>query len=283
MYSYVKPHKSNFHIRHKSSDSIQSKVYPEVSNSTVVRKEVTNKFTTPILVVLHIYHLNVLDNISQILDRINNPFDLYISTSLDLSADLISKLGPRVGKKFIVNCDNRGRDWGPFIEMLNGFDYTKYEVILKIHTKNSAHRADSKYIMKEIFSGIVPANGFDIKLLKFLRNHPHIDFVSPSRVLIAGIERIGQNFTSITNSLAPYNYQLDHRFRFIEGSIFWIRPSALNFLKAYNFRLSDFELEPIGFDGSLAHIIERLIFLERGGDRKRISETLSIIQWKDGS
>jgi rhamnosyltransferase len=166
--------------------------------------------------------------------------------------------------------------------MLNGFDYTKYEVILKIHTKNSAHRSDSKYVIKEILSGILPANGFDIYLLSFLESHPHIDFVSPSRVLIAGIERIGQNVTSITNLLATYNYQLNPRFRFIEGSIFWLRPSALNFLKAYNFRLSDFELEPIGHDGSLAHVIERLIFLERGGDRQRISEALSVIQWKDG-
>jgi rhamnosyltransferase len=267
---------------HKSSDSIQSKAYPEVSNSTVVRKEVMTQFTTPILVVLHIYHLNVLDDISQILHRINSPFDLYISTSLDLPAGLISKLGPRVGEKFIVNCDNRGRDWGPFVEMLSGFDYTKYEVILKIHTKNSAHRPDSKYVMREIFSGVYPVNDFDRYVLSFLRNHPHIDFISPSRVLIAGIERIGQNFTSIVNFLAPHNFQLNPRFNFIEGSIFWIRPSALNFLKAYNFRLSDFELEPIGYDGSLAHIVERLIFLEQGGARNRIIESLSIIQWKNG-
>jgi rhamnosyltransferase len=166
--------------------------------------------------------------------------------------------------------------------MLSGFEYTKYKVILKIHTKNSAHRPDSKYVMKEIFSGIFPVNDFDRYVVSFLRTHPHIDFVSPSRVLIAGIERIGDNLTSIVNLLAPNNYQLNPRFQFIEGSIFWIRPSALNFLKSYNFRLSDFELEPIGYDGSLAHVIERLIFLERGGDRRRISESFSVIQWKDG-
>jgi rhamnosyltransferase len=166
--------------------------------------------------------------------------------------------------------------------MLSGFEYTKYEAILKIHTKNSSHRPDSKYVMKEIFSGIFPVNDFDRHVVSFLKTHPHIDFVSPSSVLIAGIERIGHNLTSIVNILAPHNYQLNPRFQFIEGSIFWIRPSALNFLKSYNFRLSDFELEPIGYDGSLAHVVERLIFLERGGDRRRVCESFSITQWKDG-
>jgi lipopolysaccharide biosynthesis protein len=48
---------------------------------------------------------------------------------------------------------------------------------------------------------------------------------------------------------------------FAGGSVFWIRPSILDPVCQVPLKFDDFELEPLGQDGALAHAVERLISL----------------------
>ena len=43
------------------------------------------------------------------------------------------------------------------------------------------------------------------------------------------------------------------------GTMFWFRPKALRKLFEYNWKFEDFNKEPMHYDGSLAHVLERLL------------------------
>jgi lipopolysaccharide biosynthesis protein len=98
-----------------------------------------------IIIFFHIYYTKLIDEYLWYLNNLKKSdytFDLYISIcDKVLNDEIRNKLTTFKSDVIITICENRGADIGGFFHTLrkNKIDFTKYEAVLYLHTKQSNH------------------------------------------------------------------------------------------------------------------------------------------------
>jgi lipopolysaccharide biosynthesis protein len=98
-----------------------------------------------ICIILHLYYIDMWDEIVNYLNNINYKFDLYITLTKENDNSNIeniinnSKLKDNVKGIYIL--ENRGMDIGPFLYVFNELinNNLEYKYLVKIHTKKGIH------------------------------------------------------------------------------------------------------------------------------------------------
>ena len=225
----------------------------------------------PIAVILHAFHLDLIDEIRLYLDNIPYPADIFVSTDTDRKRDLVTASfanWPR-GAVEVVLFPNRGRDIAP---KLVGFDavHRAYEYVLHVHTKRSAHETrlvgwrgyiletllGSARTVHDVFTMFARAPGLGLLAPQ------HIDELRPWIRWAGNFSEAAALGSAMGIALPPWT-PID----FPSGSMFWARTAALRPLLDLGLRFEDFPEESGQTDATLAHAIERLYFLacERAG------------------
>jgi len=209
-----------------------------------------------VAVLVHGYYLDALDQMLDALPR--DKLDLYVSTPLrQLPAAtclLHQQKWPRV---HLFGVPNRGRDMAPFLlELLPAAQAVGHSSFIKLHTKSSPHLSDgdnwSSYLLKSLLNqdliqrlqcstpnGLLAAAGTLVPISLQLHNNAHH--------LACLQRRFGLSGRDLLDS------------RFIAGSMFAGRLSALTPLLQLGLERCDFEPESGQTDGTLAHALERWI------------------------
>ena len=214
---------------------------------------------------LHI-HLHYYDQTDDILD---------ILSHLQIRPDLKISVTSEAGKKHVLealkkSCDwradvrliqNRGRDIGPFLTEFAS-DLMQYEVIGHIHSKRSSLFKDRKiidqwinFLWENILGGRFKMG--DLILDHFARD-PSLGLVFPDDPHIVGWtinKDIAESLAARMQIKTPLPSQID----FPVGNMFWARTQALAPIFNLNLRWEDYPDEPVGYDGTMLHAIERLI------------------------
>jgi len=172
--------------------------------------------------------------------------------------------GRRVVLKVV---ENRGFDIAPFICEFKD-DHAAYDLILKLHTKKSSHvtwlREWRSYLLENLVGS---ADAIQI-ILKMFRDDETLGLVYPE--IIPPLEKIlvkdpWQENWEICRDLSSrlgLTIHQKQRLNFPAGSMFWMRPKALEPLFKLGLQLKDFPKgRRIRRNGTLAHAIERLIVL----------------------
>lgn len=151
---------------------------------------------------------------------------------------------------------NRGRDVAPFLALLQAGVLDYYDVVLKVHTKRSPHLLDGNIRRKLLFALLFGERNANLRILNSFADKnvglvgwggcyhrsPAYWMDNKARVLDLA-ERMG----------ARHFAQLG----FFEGTMFWVRPAALEPLKRLRLTVEDFEAEQGQTDGTLHHAVER--------------------------
>ncbi len=218
-----------------------------------------------ILVHLHLYYLNQLDEILSRLQSLQGlNFDLYV-TMTEKAGEAEQKIKQFKPEAHVLQVENKGYDVGPFIEVLRSLDLDKYDYVLKIHTKGTVAenytRINGRRLNNKLWSRLL----FDALLADVEQVHNNLRQLATadtgmlsSAYLITDDKKLYRQFLpQINEILQNAGLPKVDKFSFVAGTMFWARAGLLKPLQTY--KLADFSATDGKVkEGTLAHCFERL-------------------------
>lgn len=217
-----------------------------------------------VAVVLHAYYPDLLDEVVERLANIPVPFDLIVTNATGRPLRLRTAGLDNLAHSLVLDMDNHGRDIYPLVALVNADVLAPYRLILKVHTKRSAWRADHALPgsgdtwRAELIDSLLPPREQLADLLAVLGENPDIGVVTaPGSVLDE--TAWGDNQPIARELLRRLEMDLPDGFHFAAGSMYWVRGFIVQGLRSLNLTQEDFEPESGQVNLTTAHAIERLI------------------------
>lgn len=222
-----------------------------------------------IAVVVHLHYDEVWPDFARRLSRLSVPFDLIVTTN-GARPERDARIHSDFPDAKIVVYENRGRDVGPFVQLLRDGYLERYELVCKVHGKRSLFLG-ARSLFGEVWrlSTLNDLLGSDATvrgIINRFATEPDLGLVGPAHFHLPNAFRHsyddtwGQNNEAFTKGLAAQlgcpseRFQLD----FFAGTMFWIRKELLDLLKPLDLTLDSFPEEAGQVDGTLQHALERL-------------------------
>jgi len=215
--------------------------------------------------IIHLYYPELFQEVAAYLLPVVEQLDLFFSVrpgTLAICRDMIQKVFPNA---IVVSYPNHGRDVVPFLRIYGHIRHWGYEAILKLHSKKSTHRSDGDRWRSEIYDALI---GSPQVIDRHIRR---LSVNASSRVGMigaAGHVLNGKTYWALNKERAtelalrfncPMHWMED--FNFVAGTMYWFHPDALEPLMSLALTPDQFEEEKGQFDGTLAHVVERLMGL----------------------
>jgi len=255
---------------------------PEIQNKLASTRENLQKQHN-IAVVLHLYYIELWEEIHLYLNNITQGFDLYISVPQGIHLDDIEAILTAFPKAHLFDFENRGRDMGPFIEIFREIAPLKYDYLCKLHSKKSLYFDDGGNWRNDLFSKLLgniqdtasekDKNNTVNNILNSFDNHSDIGIVAPKGYLLNLSDYIGSNKDDLKLMTKKLQIKLSLDKPFVAGSMFWCRPAVLEPVLELAMALEQFPVERNQRDGTPAHALERLFSLLVDEKGMRIVET----------
>jgi len=233
------------------------------SRPVIFPQDVLDRAAASVRIALHahFYFVPSAPDLLARLARNATPCDLLLSTDTEQKAAYLRRaFAEHRGAVDVRVMPNRGRDVGP---LLTGFQNEiagdAYDVIGHVHGKQShdATMGDMwrEFLWENLIGGTYPmidviAGAFadEPTLGLMIAEDPHLVGWDENRA-------IGEQLAARMGVPLP----LDDFFDFPLGNMFWARPHALRPLLDLDFGWDDYPAEPVPYDGTLLHTIERMI------------------------
>jgi lipopolysaccharide biosynthesis protein len=215
--------------------------------------------TKSVAVVAHVHYPELWNDIDDRLVRMPQDYDLFITITQGKGELIIPTIKQRHPHAHIEITQNRGRDWGPFMTLLNQGHLHGYAAIAKVHTKKSEHRVDGDGWRLALLDGVFESPEHINRTIKLLESDPEAGMVVPNGQ-IAATEHWGSN-QGIVESLSarlPMAFDPDE-LQFSSGSMFWAKGWIIERLSDLDLTIDDFEIEAGHYDGTTAHALERMM------------------------
>lgn len=223
---------------------------------------------------LHVYYPDLLgDMLERLSLNVTKP-DIFVSVPNEEVAASVRKMMGNYSKSLIEVkvVPNVGRDLGPLLTAFGGAFVDHYDIVGHLHTKKSVDIADDgvgktwrhfltenllggKFRMLDIILGRMTA---DTSIGMVFPDDPHIVGWGENRAYADDLAaRLG---------LGGFSENLS----FPVGSMFWARTEAIRPLFDLGLEWKDYPAEPLPYDGSMLHAIERLLPLIAGKQSTRV-------------
>ncbi len=165
--------------------------------------------------------------------------------------------------------ENRGRDIGPFIQLLYEGHLDAHPFLCKLHGKRSGTEGP-RALFGEVWrrtnvADLIGSTDQVEKILDRFETTRHIGMIGSPRFRLPnefiehrsawGDNRDATLAFASRMGLTPENFRLD----FFAGTMFWIRQEALTPLRKLDLTLADFPDENGAMDGEFQHALERAL------------------------
>ncbi len=188
--------------------------------------------------------------------------DLLISTDTNAKAEQLRHLlSPHPGNVDIRIVPNKGRDIGPLLSEFAG-DLANYDVIGHVHSKRSLILEDQTsgenwrhFLWQNLLGGKYPMLD---RILAAFEQQPDLGLVFPSDPHIRSWEDNREPAAELAARMGWTGPLPDH-FDYPLGTMFWMRRAALQPLLDLQLGWDDYPAEPVPYDGTMLHAIERLM------------------------
>ena len=216
-------------------------------------------------VIVHAWYVDVF---AEIVDAIQasglNP-RLIVTTTQDRADAIRAVVAARGLEAEIELGDNRGRDILPFLRVADRLLDEGVEIVLKLHTKRSTHRADGDRWRRELIERLL-APRRAARLAQAFAANPKLGLIAPEGHLQPLHDYWGANGDTVGYLARRLGIDASDLAsdRFIAGSMFWARLSALRPLLDAHFDEWEFQPETGQIDGAFAHAVERIILSAAG-------------------
>jgi len=214
-------------------------------------------------------HLHVFypDQLAGIVERVKlnaSAPDLFISvTSEDAAGRTREALSGYRGHIIDVQVTpNLGRDIGPLLTQFGTLLSASYDVIGHLHTKRSVllenpsfAEAWSAFLLENLVGGKRGGAMLDL-ILASMASDPAIGIVFPDDPHV--LSWTGNRNHAEALAARMNCGELPEQFNFPIGAMFWMRAAVLKRFVELDLAWGDYEPEPLPYDGTLIHAIERL-------------------------
>lgn len=287
--SYLKKVQVDIEVLNKKFDQFNSLFSNELWPNTAVDSKAFNVTPIPfylnnssnidfasagrkisIAVHLHLYYVDMLDEMINHLDSIPDTFDLFVSTPHSINEkDIVFLLKNNIGNLgnvVIKRVPNKGRDLGPFIIEF-GKSLQFYDAVCHVHTKKSEHTSQLQAWGRDILNSLLGTKESVEKILALLKTGAKFIYPEGQDHYIKDPTGWAGNY-QIAKDLLASHFELDianfPAVEFPEGSMFWASGEAISPFLNMPLEWADFQNEPIPTDGTLAHALERIILISGG-------------------
>jgi lipopolysaccharide biosynthesis protein len=268
-------------------------VYGWPAEATSPSQATNGPADAPVAVVAHIYYEDTWPDIAGALKGLALPFDLIVTTVAGRER-LIESVRRSYPRAQIEIMENRGRDIGPFLVLLERGRLDRYRYICKVHGKKSIDGGRETYmgvlwrrrLLFDLLGGPRAANA---AIDMFVRD-PSIGMIGP-KVFRLPNDNYPEHLSWSANRLMTLElaermgvpadkFQLD----FFGGTMFWVRPEALKPLRDLHLA-ADMPYENGLIDGDLPHALERVLptSVLVAGYKLADSESYEAIQARGGT
>ena len=212
---------------------------------------------------IHAFYPEIAISIIERLAINSVKMDLFISYSNDQHIYGLASTAEKNGLN-VVECSkvaNRGRDIGPLISEFGERLDRDYEIYGHFHTKKSTHMSthQSEKWSKFLLGNLIEHKNIamsDRIISEFVRNK-ELGLVFADDPNCMGWGNNYEIASSLAKELSVES--LPRSFNFPIGTMFWARQGSLRKLYEMNIKWNMYPPEPIDYDGTILHAIERLI------------------------
>ena len=211
---------------------------------------------------IHVFYPELLDPILQRLSGNHLQPDLFISFSnAEIEADISRVLKEHQRDASLHRVPNRGRDIGPLLSELGCRLDRDYTIHGHLHTKKSVlidggTAARWREFLLANLLGTPEAPMADA-ILSAIHNDPDLGLVFPDDPGCLGWTDNRSHAEALASRLGLP--PLPESINFPVGTMFWARQGALSKLYELGLTWQDYPDEPLGYDGTMLHAIERLL------------------------
>ncbi|MCX5577040.1 rhamnan synthesis F family protein [Kaistia terrae] len=248
-----------------ASDNLQKTLARYFDGPPILAPERAPTAEPKIAVALHLHYAELWPEFEALLEAIERPFQLILTLTHPNPA-----LAERVRATFpgseVLVYDNRGRDVGPFVQLLREGRLDGFDLICKLHGKKSG-MSGSRMVLGEIwrlasvFDLIGSRDVVDRIVAEFDRS-PDIGMIGSRRFQLPNEWKDEAAAWSVnkamTLDLLATMGIASNRLSYFAGTMFWVRRSALEPLRRLNLSLASFPDEEGQQDGTLQHALERV-------------------------
>lgn len=212
---------------------------------------------------LHVYYPDLLGDMLERLSMNAARPDLFVSVPDEKVAAVVRKMTRKFAKQLIrvEVVPNVGRDLGPMLTAFGSTFVDHYDIVGHLHTKKSADLAHEdtanvwhRFLMENLLGG--KARMTDL-ILGRMAADPSIGIVFPDEPHIVGWGANRPHAEQLAARLGLADFP--ENLAFPVGSMFWARTEAIRPLLELGLDWQDYPAEPLPYDGSMLHAIERLL------------------------
>lgn len=215
-----------------------------------------------VAIIVHIFYLDVWEEILEHLKRLDIRYDLYITISDDMEENSILDILKDVPDAKLYMLENRGRDVLPFLQILKIIGIDSYTYICKIHTKKSVTSDNGDAWRTLLYYDLIGSQDIVQDTLNTFQNNEHIGILTGKNLILNAIKFDLGNLKNIKKLSSMSDISFVPDYHFAAGTMFWIRPSILSpLLPLIKNNLLQFEDEDGQSDHTLAHALERFFGL----------------------
>ena len=218
---------------------------------------------TKVALHIHVYYADLIHEIASRLQFNETKPDLYITTPKYKEVMSYAEALEETGSKIvdIIETPNKGRDIGPLVTHLGTYLERNYDIYGHIHTKKSIgidniSARKWRYFLYQNLLGSQDTNMMD-KIVKTLVEENTLGLVFPDDPYCVGWS--GNKKAAEQLAMKLKINKLPRSLEFPVGTMFWAKSKALSRLYNLNLRWEDMPREPLSYDGTILHAIERLI------------------------
>jgi lipopolysaccharide biosynthesis protein len=211
---------------------------------------------------VHLFYTELVTDLLQKLAVNQTRCDLLLTTTDDAKAEALraSMSSYQGGAVTIRVVPNRGRDIGAFLSGFGREAFERYDVVGHLHSKRSPSLGAvgetwREFLWQNLVGSLHPM--LDIVLSRFAAE-PNLGLIFPEDPHLPGW---ADNF-EIASDLARrmgIKESLDPYFEFPVGTMFWARTKALEPLFDLQLGWDDYPDEPVPYDGTILHALERIL------------------------
>lgn len=215
--------------------------------------------TTDFALVVHVWHLDVLDDLAAAADNLPPGVDRFVTVPDSFSAAQRARVATALPGAVLVAVENAGQDVGALFQLMGKVDLGRYDFICKIHTKKGMNMPE--IWRTALFGGVLGSAAQAGHIVARFRADPQLMLAGARQLFLHGPSYLFKNAEGLVGAFAPMIGTADIRemdWGFIAGTCFWIRTSVLTRMAACEprFRAGDYTT-----DGTLAHAAERMFGL----------------------
>ena len=211
---------------------------------------------------IHVFYPELLEPILERLSHNQLHPDLYLSFSQpELEPDLRRILDHHGHTASFHPVPNRGRDIGPLLSELGQELDRRYSFHGHLHTKKSVLiGADMARHWREfLLTNLLGDSQHPMAdcCIAALQNNPNLGLIFPEDTGCINWSVNKSEAEAIANKLGLP--PLPNAINFPVGTMFWARQGALRSLYTLGLQWHDYPCEPLGYDGTMLHALERLL------------------------